>query len=319
MKNLRILKIFIFSIFTASLFSQASIEFHFAQDSAIIGYDIPLEIKTQSLLNGDDIALEMEYLKPQKLLVDTSKRFLDTSDFEISNYGFWKGHDNFLIFDDAKKENKISLKIWDIGDYIIKARVSNSDNIGIVSDTISVISGINKLDSLKNITPIKDIVREKKTFWDYLNWKIITFISILLLILLGYFIYRYLKNKPKKVEIELEEIDTRTPYEIAIEKLNKLKTEKPWIQGSEKVYHEELTYILREFLELQFGFNAKEQSTTEVLNSLKNIEINEDNKNTISDILNISDMVKFAKAKLELNINEQYLNRTIDLINDLNK
>ena len=283
-----------------------------------MGFEIPVEVDIQGLSIGGAVKIELQSIDSHKLLIDTSTNNQDNVDFEIVDGGYWKTKDNIIFYDGKNPKNLIKIKVWDDGRFIFSAAVNNSSDIKSKSDTITIISGLNPQDSLKNLAPIKDIIKEKKTLKDYLDWKIILLLALIVIIALIYFIIKYRKNKERYVFTKQVPVVIRTPIEIALEKLEKLKVEKPWIKGKEKHYHEELTYILREFLGSKFNINANEQSTSELLRTLDDKDINNNIKTDISEILNISDMVKFAKASLELNINEKYLNRTIELVKELN-
>ena len=101
---------------------------------------------------------------------------------------------------------------------------------------------------------------------------------------------------------------------IALKKLSKLKAEKIWREGKVKEFQSQLTYILREYLENRYKIQALEQTTGEIVHSLQKIKLDNKDIDTIKNILQIADMVKFAKAKPEEDINERFLNETIDFV-----
>lgn len=88
-----------------------------------------------------------------------------------------------------------------------------------------------------------------------------------------------------------------TPYEIAIDKLKKLKEQKLWEQGLEKEYYTELTDILRNYLYGRFGINAVEMTSRQILASLKNNKETKDKRDYFRQILSMADFVKFAKVR----------------------
>ena len=94
---------------------------------------------------------------------------------------------------------------------------------------------------------------------------------------------------------------------IALEKLNKLKKEEIWKQGKVKEFQSQLTFILREYLENRYNIRALEQTTGEILQSLYNIDMDNKDINIIKNILQIADMVKFAKAKPGEDIHKKFL------------
>ena len=104
---------------------------------------------------------------------------------------------------------------------------------------------------------------------------------------------------------------------MALAKLLTMKQEKIWLIGKTKEYHQQLTKVLKEYLENKYVFRALEMSSTEVIENLNNIIENKRHIDIIIDILHISDLIKFAKVDIEIDLNEVYLDKSIKLINEL--
>lgn len=84
---------------------------------------------------------------------------------------------------------------------------------------------------------------------------------------------------------------------IALRELDRIKTEKVWQKGKTKQYYSELTDTLRTYIEDRFAIRAMEQVTDEILDSFraqKNL-LNDKNFANLSQILQLADLVKFAK------------------------
>lgn len=114
----------------------------------------------------------------------------------------------------------------------------------------------------------------------------------ILAVLVALIIYIKRRKKQKPAEIKIE--DTRTPAEIALEQLNRLKEEKLWQQGRVKEFHIRLSDILRIYIETRFGIPAMEQTSDELLGSLRNT-VGEEQRAKIRQVLLLADLVKFAK------------------------
>ena len=107
---------------------------------------------------------------------------------------------------------------------------------------------------------------------------------------------------------EVEEIIIERPaHEIAFEKLDQLEGEKLWQQGAIKKYHSELTHILREYLEKKFRIAALESTSEEIMREMKQVGFEPDLREKTRDLLQLSDMVKFAKAKPKVEIHAQLM------------
>ena len=77
--------------------------------------------------------------------------------------------------------------------------------------------------------------------------------------------------------------------------LNQLRERRLAESGNEREYYTTLVDILRTYLQGRFSINAMEMSSTQILDSLRNNPDTRDNRERISQILEIADFVKFAK------------------------
>jgi hypothetical protein len=113
---------------------------------------------------------------------------------------------------------------------------------------------------------------------------------------LAWFLIRYIKNRKRREAGQLPEVPAEPAYVLAYRSLEKLKNEKLWQRGLFKEYFSGLSDILRNYLDNRYGMNSMESTTSEILSSLA---MNEDSNTEASDrlrqVLEISDMVKFAK------------------------
>lgn len=166
-------------------------------------------------------------------------------------------------------------------------------------------------DTTTMILPIKPILDEPRTFEDYL-WILYTLIG---LILAGALLY-YFRRKNETQEVVEKVIIKRPAHVIAFEKLELLKAASYWTKGEEKKHHTEFTYIIREYLENRFGINALESTTEEINRALKKEDFKITHENDLKEMLQIADLVKFAKAKPPVDINEQFLEKAKLFIKD---
>lgn len=135
----------------------------------------------------------------------------------------------------------------------------------------------------------------------------------LLLLLIGYIIYRkYFKNKPKTpVKAKEEKI---LSHQLAMRKLDELEREELWQKGFVKEYHSRITEIIREYFEKQFGLPALERTTTDSLNLLKRHPQGKKVLDITSQFLNNADLVKFAKYTPLENVNREMMTQARDIV-----
>ena len=151
------------------------------------------------------------------------------------------------------------------------------------------------------LAPNKDIIEEPFRLSELLPFAIGLAVLIALALLANYFIKR---NKQNEVPVK-EVIIKRPAHEIAFEKLEALKAAKLWQQGEVKKYQSELTYIVREYLENRYEVQALESTTDEILKDLKQIDIPTGFEDKLREMLQLADMVKFAKADPPIEVHDR--------------
>jgi hypothetical protein len=153
------------------------------------------------------------------------------------------------------------------------------------------------------LAPIKGIIAEPLKFQDFLPY-IIGLLVLPGLVFLGIFLYRRFKRKE---EFEKIAVVKKPAYEIAFEQLKQLKEAKLWQQGMIKEYQTELSHIIREYVERRYEILALESTTDEILRDLKQKDFNENLKGNLKEMLQLADLVKFAKAEPPLERHEQLM------------
>lgn len=83
-----------------------------------------------------------------------------------------------------------------------------------------------------------------------------------------------------------------------------------------KEYYVQISDTLREYLENRFGVNITDMTTTQILNNINEHNLL-DNYNTekIKKVLEISDLVKFAKYQPLQNENDNCLDLSFQIVN----
>ena len=143
---------------------------------------------------------------------------------------------------------------------------------------------------------IKGIRKPPFVLKDYLGI-IFIILLIIFLILAGYWLYKRWRNRDVNSEELLSEEDLLPPAVAARKAIEELKERKLWQNGFDKEYYSTLTDILRTYIERRFMVNAMEMTSSEIIDSLKNADIDKQTMNSLKTLLNTSDFVKFAKLK----------------------
>ncbi len=153
------------------------------------------------------------------------------------------------------------------------------------------------------LTAIKPIIKEARTWRDLLP----IFIGVFVLILVLGLVF-YLVNRRGKEVAPPPPIRKVPAHEIANDKLTGLKKKQLWQNGEVKAYQSELTYIVREYLENRYDAQALESTTSEILSQLKSLDFDDNMKSQLREMLELADMVKFAKAEPPVEAHERLMN-----------
>jgi len=153
------------------------------------------------------------------------------------------------------------------------------------------------------LTAIKPIIKEARTLRDLLPIFLIVLALILVLGLIFYLVNR--KGKEVAPPPPMRKVPA---HEIANDKLDGLKKKQLWQNGEVKAYQSELTYIVREYLENRYDAQALESTTSEILDQLKSLDFDDTMKSQLREMLELADMVKFAKAEPPVEAHERLMN-----------
>lgn len=272
----------------------------------IIGQQVKLQLSIQYRVDGgkriqvlwpeitDTIRKEVEVVSQSKIdtIVDKADPFLFTQTQTLNITSFDSGY-------------------WAIPPFKFLA----GDTNGIFTDPLLLQVSTMAVDTTQAIKDIKEPYEETYTWIDWLKDNMIyvwVLLGALLVLLIFYLIVRYTRKvKPPMVEVEIPKIPAHI---IAFEKLDKLKTENLWQNGKLKLYHSQLTDIIREYIENRFKIQALEQTTEEILYGFRKVAIDDESKSKLKQVLIIADLVKFAKEQPLPNENEMSMTNSYDFI-----
>lgn len=181
-----------------------------------------------------------------------------------------------------------------------------------------------EVDTTLAITDIKDIEKAPIWWWGIFRWVLLA----LLVAGLGVAVYYLWKWYEKHHQPEEEPINPdllRPADEVALEKLDAIKEAKIWKDGKVKEYQTDLTDVVREYIGRRFDVQSTEKTSDETLREMKDIlvkgeglEPNVDGKALfakLSKMLQLADLVKFAKWHTTPDENEQALTTAYEFVN----
>ncbi len=184
-----------------------------------------------------------------------------------------------------------------------------------------------EVDSSLAITDIKDIERAPIWWWGIIRW-ILLALLVAGLAVGGYYLWEWYKRHHRPVEEEVNPETLRPADEVALEKLDAIKEAKIWRDGKVKEYHTDLTDVVREYISRRFGVQSTEKTSDETLRELKPILMNVQSDNVqgttvdgkelfakLSKMLQLADLVKFAKWHTTPDENESALMTAYEFVN----
>jgi hypothetical protein len=200
---------------------------------------------------------------------------------------------------------------FDSGLYYIPPVKILAGNDTIESNYLAIKVMTYDVDTTKmEIFDIKGVQKPPFVLGDYLM-ETLLFLLIYGLVLLS--IWLYLRKKYRKSTAEdLTPESLLPPHVVAIMELDRLRSEKLWKLGKNKQYYTELSEILRKYIERRFQINALEMTSEEILILFKRDKTTQSVYQNLRQILQLSDLVKFAKiepleSENELSIMNSYL------------
>ena len=149
------------------------------------------------------------------------------------------------------------------------------------------------------------------TFKEVLPW-ILLGIGIAVLI---WAIIRYFEMRRKNKDFFGRSLESDPPHIVALKKLEKIRTEKLWQNGKEKLFYTGITDAVREYIEKRYSVRAMEQTSTEIMESLKDKKIEEKVLSDLGTMFSTSDLVKFAKHTPGAEENEKAIPAAVNFVN----
>lgn len=181
-------------------------------------------------------------------------------------------------------------------------------------------------DTTMAITDIKSVEKAPIWWWGIFRWILLALgIIVLGFGLVWLFFWLMDKRKPKEEE-EVDPETLRPADEVALEKLDAIKETKIWRDGKVKEYQTELTDVVREYISRRFEVQSTEQTSDETLRELKpilmgnqpsavSIQNGKELYEKLRKMLQLADLVKFAKWTTTPDENESALTTAYDFVN----
>lgn len=270
--------------------------------------EVRVRLDTNIFQLGDLVNMNIEVEKPLGSQV-TFPEFADTLTADIEIIEKSKLDSSLLKDNKVLLKQNLKLTVYDTGLFLIPPIVfiyhsgNYTDSVLSPPDLFLVLSF--PVDKTNTIRDIKGIYKVPIGFREIYPF-ILVFLGIIIIILLIWYI---IKKKKQNEPIIFRAKPMDPPDVIALRELDRLKAEKLWQQGKVKEYYSGISDILRVYIEGRFNITAPEQTSDEILTNIREAIHNNADYNRLKSLLQLADLVKFAKANPEPDENvEQFEN-----------
>jgi len=141
---------------------------------------------------------------------------------------------------------------------------------------------------------------------------------LLVIVIAGLIVFFITRKKKTAPVVIFKPKPKRAAHLIALEELEQLKKEKLWQQGLIKDYYSRLSGIVRTYIENRFDIPSVESTTYETMQLFRKKPVPKQTLELLQELLELSDLVKFAKAKPlpsehdhSMNLAEAFVKNTI--------
>jgi cell division protein YceG involved in septum cleavage len=173
-----------------------------------------------------------------------------------------------------------------------------SNPVGLTVNTVQVNEQTDDINAEKNI------MSAPFSWIELARWSGIGLAAVLIIAVIVLLLMRFVFNKKVTILPETSEV-VLPAHVVALQKLEQIKTEKIWQQGQIKQFYTDITDVIREYLSGAYCINAMEMTTDEIVALVKKNKDLDEIRLVLKDMLELSDLVKFAKFVPLENENEK--------------
>ena len=272
---------------------------------------VKASVDREKILIGEPITLTLQAYTPLGQEVTWFR--LDTiPGFEFIRKGKLDTIENV---DNKRLEQTIMITSFDSGSVVFPPLELTVGNRVYLTDSLVIDVAYKDFDPAADYKDIKAIEEVEDTSTEYIPW----IIGAVTLVCIGVIIW-LLRKKKKAGPATEAEVSKLTPYQEAMEALEKIKAYDFSEPGSTKTYYTRLNDILRVYMHRKLKISSLEKTNDELILQLKQTGISKEKFTQLAQALRMSDFVKFAKyhpEKSDNDTNWEVINSSIKTLNEL--
>ena len=115
------------------------------------------------------------------------------------------------------------------------------------------------------------------------------------LLLVAYLFYLWMRRRRENRPLFGKAKPNEPAHLVAFRQLEEIKAQKLWQSGKVKLFYTAVTEVLRIYATKRWGIQAMEQTSAELLDALKQEQLDKALLEELGDLLGTADLVKFAK------------------------
>ena len=210
-------------------------------------------------------------------------------------------------FDTATQTQHTVLTSFEPGEHAI--HLSPTDSLMLVVTDVEIDT---TTAEIRDIAPIEKV---PYTFWEIFRWVLLALVVIALAVA-GWWFWKKWKSGKVSDWFANVPVDTRTPEERALDRLEELRQSQMWQSGKTKEYHTELTDAVRTFIEEATGIHATEMTSDETVEEIENLKLKIETS-LLKEIFTTADLVKFAKSEPLPHEHDRSMSEAVQFVKEL--
>jgi hypothetical protein len=273
--------------------------------------ELRTELDTNQIRIGEQFHLDINLLQPLGLNV----MFPDIKDTLMSNIEVLQAYPRDTIEEDEnlRIQQRYRLTSFDSGFYEIPPLtfyfLSGDWSDSLESNPMYLLVHSVAVDS--TIYDVKSPIHMPVSFLEVFPFVI----GGLILVAAIFFTVRYLRRRKKQKGLSVPDGPADPAHVLALRELDRLREEKLWQNSKFKEYYTRLTETIRRYMERRYNMPAMEMTSYEILDTWKRRERPDDDLSAkLNRLLNLADLVKFAKEKPVASDNEENLDRAYEFV-----